>query len=260
MSTQSTGPAGAQPTDRIAQLDRDYTVTTNRWGRITMIMSLVLATSVPFYLLFFADVNLTAGNIITGFLAVAAVYGAFWVVEPLTYYPILGPAGMYQAFMIGNISNKLLPSAIVAQSAIGAKPGTRKAEFAATAAICGAAVVHVVSLVLLVGILGNWIVSITPESITEVARIYILPSILGGITVQLVSTLKQVRATIISLAIAALVVFGAVQFLPWLGGFTTAVVVLLTIIVTWFARPKSMRGSGAGPDDGSAGDDAVGIA
>lgn len=270
--TAHTGATGPQPsdgnapsdgtarTDRIARLDRDYTVTTNRWGRITMLMSLVLATAVPFYLLLFADVDLTVGNILTGFLAVAAVYGAFWIVEPLTYYPILGPAGMYQAFMIGNISNKLLPSAIVAQSAIGAKPGTRKAEFAATAAICGAAVVHVVSLALLVGILGNWIVSITPEAVTEVARIYILPSILGGIAVQLVSTLKQVRATIIALVIAAIVVFGAVQLFPWLGGFTTAVVVLLTIVVTWFARPASMRGSGRGPGDDSAGDDAVGIA
>lgn len=255
-----TGSAGSQPQDRLAQLDRNYTVTTNRWGRITMLMSLVLATSVPFYLLFVADVNLTTANLLTGFLAVAAVYGAFWIVEPLTYYPILGPAGMYQAFMIGNIANKLLPSAIVAQSAIGAKPGTRKAEFAATAAICGAAVVHVVSLALLVGLLGNWIVSITPEAVTDVARIYILPSILGGITVQLVSTLKQVRATIIALAIAAVVVFGAVQFVPWLGGFTTAVVVFLTIIVTWFARPKSMRGSGRGPGGDSASDDAVGIA
>lgn len=257
--SQSAGSASTQ--DRIAALDRNYTVTTNRWGRITMLMSLVLATSVPFYLLFFADVNLTAGNILTGFLAVAAVYGAFWIVEPLTYYPILGPAGMYQAFMIGNISNKLLPSAIVAQSAIGAKPGTKKAEFAATAAICGAAVIHVISLGLLVGVLGSWIVSITPESITEVARIYILPSILGGITVQLVATLKQVRGTIISLVIAALVVFVGVQFLPWLGGFTTAVVVFLTIIVTWFARPASMRRNGDRSDaDSSPGDDAVGIA
>lgn len=255
-----TGPAGSSSPDRIAQLDRNYTVTTNRWGRVTMLMGLVLATSLPFYLLFFADVNLTTANIVTGFLAVAAVYGAFWIVEPLTYYPILGPAGMYQAFMIGNIANKLLPSAIVAQSAIGAKPGTRKAEFAATAAICGAAVVHVVSLVLFVGLLGNWIVSITPESVTEVARIYILPSILGGIAVQLVSTLKQVRATIIALAIAAIIVFGAVQVIPWLGGFTTAVVVVLTIIVTWFARPRSMRGSETGSKNGPATDDTVGIA
>ncbi|MGO3024360.1 MAG: hypothetical protein ACTIIH_14170 [Brevibacterium sp.] len=104
-------------------------------GSITLFVGFLIATSVPFYLLFAADANIDFGEILTGFLAVFAVCGVFYVVEPLTYFPILGPAGMYQAFMIGNVSNKLLPSAIVAQDAIGAKPGTRKGEYAATAPI-----------------------------------------------------------------------------------------------------------------------------
>ena len=115
--------------------------TTTRWGSITLFIGFLIATSVPFYLLFVADANINFGEILKGFLAVFAVYGVFYIVEPLTYFPILGPAGMYQAFMIGNVSNKLLPSAIVAQDTIGAKPGTRKGEYAATMAICGAAIV-----------------------------------------------------------------------------------------------------------------------
>lgn len=238
----------------IAALDAAYTRTTDRWGRITLLLGLLIATSVPFYLFFTLDLDITVGNIIGGFLAVAAVYGVFWVVEPLTYYPILGPAGMYQAFMIGNISNKLLPSAIVAQSAIGAKPGTRKAEFAATAAICGAALIHVVSMILLVGILGSWLVSITPPAITEIAQIYILPSILGGVTVQLIATLKQVRATVIALSAAALVVFVALPLVPALSAVSIALAVVITIIVTWFMRPASMRGS-QGEDPSERGDE-----
>ncbi|SMY11902.1 hypothetical protein [Brevibacterium jeotgali] len=237
----------------IAALDAAYTKTTDRWGRITLLLGLLIATSVPFYLLFTVDLNITAGNVIGGFLAVAAVYGVFWVVEPLTYYPILGPAGMYQAFMIGNISNKLLPSAIVAQSTIGAKPGTKKAEFAATAAICGAALIHVISMLLLVGILGSWLVSITPPGITEIAQNYILPSILGGVTVQLIATLKQVRATVIALSAAALVVFVLLPLVPVLGAVGIALAVIITIIATWLMRPASMRGPG-GRGPGSTGD------
>ncbi|WP_051298095.1 hypothetical protein [Brevibacterium album] len=242
MSANSDAQPQAVPA-RLAAMDQAYTVTTNRWGRITMIISLLLATSVPFYLLFFGGVSVTGAQVLTGFLAVAATYGVFWIVEPVTYYPILGPAGMYQAFMIGNISNKLLPSAIVAQSSINARPGTRKAEFAATAAICGAAAVHVVSLLLLVGLLGTWLVSITPPEITEVARLYILPAILGGIVVQLIATLKQIKAALIAMAIAAAMVFGVLPFVPALAGFNTGIVVLLTIVVVWFARPRSMRGA-----------------
>ena len=215
--------------------------TTTIWGNITLGVGLILATSLPFYLLFFSNVNVTAGQILAGFAAVAAVYGVFWFVEPLTYFPILGSAGMYQAFMIGNIANKLVPSAIVAQDALGVKPGTRKASYVATAAICGAATVHVVSMLLFVGLLGSWVVSITPPAITEVAQLYILPAILGGVVVQLAVSLKQGKATLIALLCAAFVILGLVTWLPVLKPVGTAITVVLTIILTWLLRDRSIK-------------------
>lgn len=215
----------------------NYTRTTNAWGRITLFAGFVIATSVPFIVLLTTDLDVTTGQILTAFVAVAAVYGAFYVVEPITYYPILGTAGMYQAFLIGNIANKLVPSAIVAQSAIGAKPGTRKAAFAATAAISGAAVVHVTSLLLLVGILGTWIVSVMPQSVTDVARIYILPAILGGVMVQLIATLKQPKATAIAIGVALVVILLLVPNTPKLvSSFQIAICVVLTVAVAWFTH------------------------
>lgn len=221
-------------------LFEDYTRTTNRFGRLTLFVGFVIATAVPFIILATADLDITTGQVLTAFVAVAAVYGAFYVVEPLTYFPILGPAGMYQAFLIGNIANKLVPSAIVAQHTIEAKPGTRKAAFAATAAISGAAVVHVTSLLLLVGLLGTWIVSITPPAITDVARLYILPSILGGVLVQLIATLKTVRSTVIAIVVAFVVVLLLVPNTPKIvSSFAIALCVILTVAVAWFTRRKS---------------------
>lgn len=215
--------------------------TTSIWGTITLSMGLVIATSMPFLLWMFSGLDITWAQIGVAFLAVFAVYGAFYVIEPLTYFPILGPAGMYQAFMIGNVANKLLPAAIVAQSTIGVKPGTRKSEYVATAAICGAAVVHVVSMLLFVGLLGTWLVSITPDSITEVARIYILPAILGGVTVQLIGTLKQIKGTIIALGVAAAIILVAVPLFPVISPGGTAIAVLLTIVLTWVLRDRRTR-------------------
>lgn len=215
----------------------DYTRTTNRWGRITLLIGLVIATSVPVILLLTNDLDVTSTQILTAFVAAAGAYGVFWVVEPITYYPILGPAGMYQAFLIGNIANKLVPSAIVAQSTIKAEPGTRKASYAATAAISGAAMVHVVSLLLLVGILGTWVVSITPEAITATAQSYILPSILGAVMVQLIVTLQQFRATIIALAVSLIVILLIVPNTPErVGQFSIAICVIATVLITWFTR------------------------
>ena len=229
--------------------------TTSRWGSITLFIGFLIATSVPFYLLFVADANSNFGEILKGFLAVFAVYGVFYIVEPLTYFPILGPAGMYQAFMIGNVSNKLLPSAIVAQDTIGAKPGTRKGEYTATMAICGAAIIHVASMVMFVGILGTWLVTLVPEPVTLVAKLYILPAILGGVTVQLIASLRQLKSTLIALGMAALVILVLVQLVPVLAPGDVAIVVFLTILITWFTRNKSVTDER--PD--SDGTDTVGI-
>ncbi|GAA1623776.1 MULTISPECIES: hypothetical protein [Brevibacterium] len=231
-----------------------FEATTTKWGSITLFIGFLIATSVPFYLLVVADADIGFGDILTAFLAVFAVYGVFYVVEPLTYFPILGPAGMYQAFMIGNVANKLLPSAIVAQDTIGAKPGTRKGEYAATMAICGAAMIHVVSMVLFVGVLGTWLVTVIPENITLIAQLYILPAILGGVTVQLIVSLRQVKSTIIALAVAALVILVLIPVVPVLAPGDVAIVVIVTIVITWFTRNRAVTDT---RDD--SGEDTVGI-
>ena len=163
---------GAAGTDLLQDFDR----TTSRWGRLTMLAGLAVSLAGPFYLVFFAGLEVTSRQLWAAYGAVAATFLVIWIVEPLTYFPILGPAAMYQAFMIGNISNKLLPAALVAQINIGAKPGTRRAELAAVMAICGAASVHLVSLLVFVGLLGTWLISVIPPDLIDVARLYILPS------------------------------------------------------------------------------------
>ena len=128
-----------------------FDATTARWGRLTMIAGLLFALAGPAYLVLFSGLDVDQAKIWTAFLAIAGTFGVLWFVEPLTYYPILGQASMYQAFMIGNISNKLLPSALIAQSAIGATPGTRRGELAAVMAISGAAMVPAVPSLLFFG-------------------------------------------------------------------------------------------------------------
>ena len=216
----------ASPTGTSATAYAVYDRTTSRWGRLTMILGLLFSYAGPVYLLLFSGLEIPLSDVVTAFLAVAAVFAILAVVEPITYYPVLGPAAMYQAFMIGNIANKLLPSAIVAQAAIGAKPGTRRA-----------AVVHIVSLLLFVGILGTWLVSVVPEPVVEVARLYIFPAIIGAVIVQLAAYVKQPRILLIALAVGAVV---QLLLVPVLGAtfrnFATAVVVLATMVLAWVLR------------------------
>ena len=224
----------AQNAAVLATFDR----TTSRWGRLTMIAALVLSLAAPFYLVVFGELGITSTQIWIAFLAVAAVFATLWIVEPITYFPILGPASMYQAFMIGNIANKLLPSALVAQAAIGAKAGTKRGEFSALMAISGAAIVHVIFMLVFVGFLGSWLVSIVPADVTVVARLYIFPSIIGAVVVQLIVTLKQPRVTLIAIGTAAFVFFVLVPAVPALTNLATGIAVVVTAVLAWFLRNK----------------------
>lgn len=224
---------------------RDFDATTARWGRLTMIAGLLFALAGPAYLVLFSGLDVDQAKIWTALLAITGTFGVLWFVEPLTYYPILGQASMYQAFMIGNISNKLLPSALIAQSAIGAKPGTRRGELAAVMAIGGAAMVHLLSLLVFVGFLGSWLVSAVPAEIVAVVQSYILPSVLGAVLVQAIASTRQLRVTIIAAVVAATVTFVLVPAMPALAFFGTAVAVITTALLAWFLRDMSAPATAA---------------
>lgn len=211
---------------------------TTRYGSITMLAGLLISLGGPFYLLFFGGLDLSWPMIWTAFIAVAATFGVFWIVEPVTYFPVLGPSAMYQAFMIGNISNKLLPAAIVAQSSIEAKPGTQRGNIAAVMAICGAATVHLLSLLVFVGLFGTWLISIIPTDLIEVARLYILPSLMGAVLVQCIISMRQLRPTIVALTLAVLVQFVVIPLAPSVAPYATAMVVIASIVVSWIVRDR----------------------
>ncbi|MEV4900192.1 hypothetical protein AB0K08_02480 [Citricoccus sp. NPDC055426] len=216
----------------------EFERTTNRWGRATMIVGLIFSLAGPLYLVFFADLGVTATQLFTAFGAVAGTFFVIWLVEPLTYFPILGSASMYQAFMIGNISNKLLPAALIAQSRIGARPGTPRGSLAAVMAICGAAAVHLVSLLVFVGLLGTWLISVIPPDVTEVVRVYVLPSVMGAVVVQAIVSLRQVRATVVAFTVAVLVQFVLVPLVPAMAMVATAICVIVTLVIGWYVRKR----------------------
>ena len=223
--------------------------TTSRWGRITMLIGLAFSLAAPAYLVFFSGLGIPLSGILAAFGALAAVFGVIWIVEPLTYFPILGASSMYQAFMIGNISNKLLPAAMIAQSTIGVKPGTRKGELASVAAICGAAAVHLASLFIFVGLLGTWLVSVIPAGLITTVQTYILPTVMGAVVVQAIVSQKAPRAAIIALVVSLIVVFGLVPLSPQMGLFSTAIAVIGSAVIAWFLRDKRAIAAAREPDE-----------
>lgn len=88
------------------------------------------------------------------------------VVEPISYYGVLGAAGSYMAFLSGNISNMRLPCAMVAQEVTGVKPGTKEGELMATIGIAGSIVTNLI-FVTLGAIGGTLLLGALPASVKD---------------------------------------------------------------------------------------------
>ncbi|WP_211221009.1 hypothetical protein [Nocardioides insulae] len=225
-TTTSSGPGSWERFER----------TTTGWGRATMLATLLVTLAGPYILVQLTGARLS--DVFTVFWAIALAFGVVWFVEPITYYPMLGSASMYQAFMIGNISSKLLPAALVAQEAVGAKPGTRKAQLASVLAICGAVVVHLIALTTVVGVLGSWLLSVMPAFLLQVVQTNVLAAIIGAVLVQMVLSNPKPIIVAIAAVVGTFVIFFLVPNAPALFGetvgskvamFGTLIAVLLTI-------------------------------
>lgn len=225
----------AQPPTGMDAFDR----TTSRWGPATMLIGLVFSLAGPAYLMFGLGYWPGFGPVTQAWASVAAVFAVLWITEPITYYPMLGSAASYQAFMIGNIANKLLPSALAAQQAVGARQGTNKAEIAAVAAIVGAAAVHLLSLLVFVAVLGSWIVAVIPPSVERVFE-YVVPAIFGAVLVQAITAAgRRYRTIFIALLCGAVGVFGVVPLVPAVSSYAMALCVVAAIALAVLLRDRT---------------------
>lgn len=93
---------------------------------------------------------------------------AWLIVEPISYFPILGTAGSYMAFLVGGL-NMRVPSAITAQTITNSKPGTQRGEIMATMGIAGSVVATLI-FVSIGAIGGSFLISNLPSTASNAFR------------------------------------------------------------------------------------------
>jgi len=157
----------------------------------------------------------------TSFVSAAATFGFLWFVEPISYYPVVGPVGTYMAFVSGNISNMRVPCASMAQISAGVEPGTNKGSIIATIGMGTSVIIN--TAILSVGVIaGSSILAMLPASVTAALN-YLLPALFGALFIQF--ALKQKKLAVIGLAYGVIVYLaikaGIFNFIPgassWLG-------------------------------------------
>jgi len=147
-------------------------------GRKTLFAAIILGLLPPIYLAVRYGALPKISQILEGWFLIAAIYGTYYFIEPISYYPVLGLSGTYMSFLSGNIGNMRVPCAAVAQDALKTTPGTEKAELVATLGIAGSIVSNLI-IVTLTAIFGQYLIKALPATVLE-AFDFVLPSVFGA--------------------------------------------------------------------------------
>jgi len=179
------------------------------WGRLTLWILTAVSFLPPLYFSFVLGYHPGWSAILGGLIGYAAFIGVMWFLEPITYYPVLGKSGTYIAFLTGNIANMCMPCSAAAQEAVGAEPGTKKAEIAGTLGIATASLTNIIVVVITV-LGGTVLLTIIPQPVQEALK-YILPAIYGGVLGQF--ALKKPLYGLIALVIGVAILFSPIPSL-----------------------------------------------
>lgn len=193
-------------------------------GRITIIMGLIVSLFPPLIMTFVFGFNPGIGPILAGAISQISVVGAFYFSEPISYYPIVGRAGLYMGFLAGNLLNMRIPAAVASVESSGYKNGTDKGAIMGTIGMGVSIWVGVVFLMTSV-ILGQTLLSQLPSSVMTIFKL-IIPALFGGVFAQF--AYKAPKIGFFALAIAFIMI-KIVAFIP---GKPSYIVTLVSVFAT----------------------------
>ena len=181
----------------------------------------------------------------TAALSAIASFGVLWFVEPLSYYPVVGPMGTYMAFVSGNISNMRIPCASMAQISAEVEPGSDKGSVIATIGMGVSIVIN--TLVLTVGVIaGSSILSMLPASVVGALN-YLLPALFGALLVQF--GMKNKSHTVLMLVIGILLNIaingGVFSWLPGANNYLSTLVCVFSSIAIMMVVSKKKAAKAA---------------
>ncbi|MBS4785516.1 MAG: hypothetical protein KH009_05330 [Clostridiales bacterium] len=209
-----------------------------RWGKITCWLSIPLIFIPAVALYIFYQAVPSVGGVITGFIALASSMVAWYVVDPITLYPILHIPGMYMTYIAGNSKEIRAPAATAALSSADVEAGTEHGTIISAIAISVSIFISV-AVMTLVALAGNFILSLLPAAIISALN-YLLPALFGAMCMQRI--MMDYKSAFIllpcALVIRYLSTLGLFQVLPFGGGYAP----ILSCVVLGVLVAKTLHG------------------
>lgn len=206
-----------------------------RVGRVSMLLAICCSFLPNIVLSLFYGARPDIGNLLAGWGQIAAAYGAFYVIEPITYYTVLGTAGSYMGILAGSMGQMRVPAAATALDVTGNEAGSDKGEIISTMGIAGSIVTNVTILTIFV-VFGYQILGVLPRTVKNAISNLILPALFGAVLMQFV--VKKPRIALYALPLVLLVR----KFVPLPGWGYILIAVFGNMVISKFAyRAKFVK-------------------
>lgn len=205
----------------------DYLPYIIRVGKLTSWLSLPLIFIPALVVILVYGARPDAGGVLTGLIGLCSAMLAWYIVDPVTLYPILHIPGMYMTYLCGNSKEIRAPAATAALSASGVEAGTEHGTVIAGISIAISIFISVGTMTI-VAILGNAILGVLPQTVLHALN-YLLPSLFGTMCMQriLLDPKSSLMILPISIVLKFLSMNGFFSFLPFGGGYAQ---ILLCVI------------------------------
>lgn len=205
---------------------KSYIPSIVKWGKITMLLGIITCFCPAIVISVVYGYMPPISAIIAGTISQMSVSGAFYIVEPISYFPILGIPGTYLTFLSGNTSNMRVPCSSVAQEAAGVEMGTEKGSIISTIGIAISILVNVV-IITIGAVAGNAIINIMPAAMKGALN-FLLPALYGAVFGQFAIARPKLGAVAVVIAFGMnwLLKNGYLGFFP---GTPSYVVILVAV-------------------------------
>lgn len=228
---------------------KNFVPDVHKIGTITMLAALALSILPTIYFVFIKGIDVP----LSAFLAVIAAIASFaigmWLSEPAAFWPVMGSAGTYFAFLSGNASSMRLPVALTAASSVEEADDMEnpKVHIAMIIALFASVVVNLAILLVIV-LIGDALINILPASVLA-AFGFIMPCLIAN---NVVMRSKGKGGTIIPgfISILPYLIAGFVAqvlckyVFTALSGYGTLCAVLLSLVVAFVIYKIDLKKAG----------------
>ncbi len=131
-------------------MDNKYINKTHTYGRLWMLVTLLVFLAVPTLICSHLGVAPKLGLIGKGLATVALVFYPTAVIEVITYSPLLGTGGTYLGFVTGNITNLKMPVALSSMESAKVDANSDEGEVISTISIAASSIVTTIIIAIFV--------------------------------------------------------------------------------------------------------------